>query len=83
MVLMPTEPTDHASYAQRTTIADVRSARPSRIYYAMHTCWWAFRASDLYKLQGGPPRQCHDPRRAPNVIQDMGRLQRTPGPLRS
>lgn len=48
---MPNEPTDHASYAQRTTIADVRSARPSRIYYAMHTCWWAFRASDLYKLQ--------------------------------
>jgi hypothetical protein len=63
------EPTHRARYVARSTIADVRAARPTYIYYAIHTCWWAYRSSDLYRIPdssvtgSGPGLPC-DPRRS-------------------
>jgi hypothetical protein len=46
------ESTDLAMFIGVETIADVRRMRPSRIYYAMHTCWWAYSEFHLYSLPG-------------------------------
>ncbi len=32
---------------KKTTLEDVRNAKPKKIYYAVNSCWWTHRAEDL------------------------------------
>ena len=38
-------------YTRRITLADVRAARPAKIYYGASTCWWTHDPRDLYTDQ--------------------------------
>lgn len=39
----------------RVALHDVRSEKPSTIYYSTKTCWWTHKASDLYCSSYGLP----------------------------
>lgn len=39
-------------FTGRTTLGDIRKARPRTIYYGARTCWWTHRSSDLRRHPG-------------------------------
>lgn len=42
---------DGGYYTGRTTISDVRAAKPKMIYYGANTCWWTHRETDLRRTR--------------------------------